>query len=187
MANTSISKTMNRLSVKTQTLATIVAIVAAVTLPQLFHTVGAVSGLGTSLGETFLPMHLPIILVGLLAGPYAGVISGAIAPLVSFAITGMPTGVMLPFIMIELAFYGLSAGLLSNVKIATFGKVIISQLAGRVVRAIALLFAVYVLGNEMLNISIIWNSIVTGLPGILFQWSLLPLLIFWIDNRKRNE
>ncbi len=186
MANTT-TKTMNRLSVKTQTLATIIAIVAAVTLPQLFHTLGAVSGLGTALGETFLPMHLPIILVGLLAGPYAGVIAGAIAPLLSFAVTGMPTGLMLPFIMIELATYGLSAGLLRNTKVPTFGKVVVSQLAGRVIRAIAILLAVYVLGNQMLNIAIIWKSIITGLPGILFQWTLLPLLMFWIDNRKRNE
>ena len=57
-----------KLSVKVQTLATVTAIVAAVAVPQLFHVMGAVSGLGTSLGETFLPMHLPIIIVGLLAG-----------------------------------------------------------------------------------------------------------------------
>ena len=78
ISNTIILKTMEKpaLSFKAQTLATIAAIVGAVVVPQFFHMLGAISGLGTALGETFLPMHLPIILVGLLAGPYAGAIAG---------------------------------------------------------------------------------------------------------------
>ena len=42
-----------KLSVKTQIFAALGAIVAAIILPQIFHAVGAVSGLGTALGETF--------------------------------------------------------------------------------------------------------------------------------------
>ena len=120
-----------RLSVKVQTIATLAAIVGAVAVPQVFHLLGAASGLGTSLGEAFLPMHLPIILVGLLAGPYAGAIAGLLGPLASFALSGMPGIVMLPFMMIELCGYGLSAGLLRNTKLPTFGKVVIAQIAGR--------------------------------------------------------
>ena len=71
MTNTMILKTMEkpRLSVKVQTMATIAAIAGAVAVPQIFHVLGAAFGLGTGLGESFLPMHLPILLVGLLAGP----------------------------------------------------------------------------------------------------------------------
>ena len=58
-----------RLSVSVKAAATVLAIVAAVALPQLFHVIGAVSGRGTALGVAFLPMHLPIIFVGLIAGP----------------------------------------------------------------------------------------------------------------------
>ena len=86
------------LSVKAQTLAALAAIIGAVAVPQVFHVLGAASGLGTSLGEAFLPMHLPIILVGLLAGPYAGAIAGLLGPLASFALSGMPGAAMLPFI-----------------------------------------------------------------------------------------
>ena len=109
MSTTTILKTAARprLSVKAQTLATLAAIVGAVVVPQIFHTLGAISGLGTALGETFLPMHLPIILVGLLAGPYAGAIAGLLGPLASFALSGMPGIAMLPFMMIELCAYGL--------------------------------------------------------------------------------
>ncbi len=175
------------LSIKTQTLATIAAIVGAVAVPQIFHALGAVSGLGTALGETFLPMHLPIILVGLLAGPYAGAISGLLGPLMSFALSGMPGMVMLPFMMIELCTYGLFAGLLRNNKMPTIGKVLIVQISGRVIRAVAMLLAVYAFGNESIRIATIWMSIATGIFGLVLQWTFLPLIVYRVENMKKNE
>lgn len=172
-----------RLSIKTQTLATIGAIAGAVILPQLFHLMGALSGLGTALGETFLPMHLPIILAGLLAGPYVGAIAGVLSPLVSFALTGMPASAMLPFMMIELCVYGLSAGLLSSVKLPSFVKVLIAQIAGRGVRAVAILLAVYAFGSNAVPVAVIWNSIVAGIFGIALQWALIPLVVYRVEHR----
>jgi hypothetical protein len=185
MSNVTVARP--RLSVKVQTLATFAAIAGAVIVPQIFHILGAISGLGTALGETFLPMHLPIILVGLLAGPYAGAISGLLGPLLSFALTGMPGKVMLPFMMIELCIYGLTAGLLRDVKLPTLLKVLISQVAGRAVRAAAILLSVYAFGNANIHVAVIWNSIKTGAFGLVLQWSLLPLIVFWIENMKKNE
>ncbi|MCH5184848.1 MAG: ECF transporter S component [Oscillospiraceae bacterium] len=187
--STTMSKTLEkpRLSVKVQTLAAFSAIVGAVAVPQIFHAIGAVSGLGTSLGEAFLPMHLPIILVGLLAGPYAGAAAGLLGPVASFALSGMPGSAMLPFMMIELCIYGLSAGLLRNVKMPTIGKVLISQIAGRVVRAAAILAAVYLLGWESVGIAVIWTSVTAGLFGIILQWALLPLIVYRAENLKKDE
>lgn len=65
------SITSKKLSVKTQTIGALIALVSAVALPQIVHVIGAASEMGTSLGEIFLPMHLPIILMGFLVGPYA--------------------------------------------------------------------------------------------------------------------
>ena len=188
MTNSKVLKTVTKpyLSVKVQIIAAITAIIAAVAVPQVFHLLGIVSGLGTALGEAFLPMHLPIILVGLLAGPYAGAVSGLLGPLVSFALSGMPTAVMLPFMMIELCAYGLFAGLLRNVKMPTIGKVFITQLAGRAVRAAAILIAVFAFGNDSINVSVIWMSIGTGIFGIVLQWALLPLIVYRVENAK-NE
>ncbi len=185
--NNTMTKTMERsqLSIKTQTIATLAAIVGAVAVPQMFHAMGAVSGLGAALGNTFLPMHLPIIMVGLLAGPYAGAISGLLGPMVSYALTGMPAITLLPFMMLELMIYGLSAGLLRNVKVPTIGKVVVIQFAGRVVRALAILAAVNLLGNTSIKVSIIWTSIAAGVPGLVLQWTLLPLLIYRIENSRR--
>lgn len=182
-------KTMGKakLSVKAQTLATISAIVGAVAIPQLFHAVGAVTGLGTALGETFLPMHLPIILVGLLAGPYAGAISGLLGPLASFALSGMPSAAILPFMMIELCAYGLFAGLLRNVKMPSFFKVLAVQIGGRAVRSAAVLIAVYAFSYEGIGVQSIWLTVVNGLFGILLQWALLPLAVYRIENIKNEK
>lgn len=177
----------SRVSVKVQTAAALAAIVGAVAVPQLFHVLGAVSGLGTSLGETFLPMHLPIILVGLLAGPYAGAIAGLLGPLASFGLTAMPGAVMLPFMMIELCAYGLFAGLLRNVKLPTIVKLLGVQIAGRAVRAAAILVSVYAFGNEAINVAVIWKSIGVGLFGLALQWALIPLIIYRVENLKKHE
>lgn len=175
-----------RLSLKAQTIWAAGAIVGAVALPQIFHLMGAVSGLGTKLGEAFLPMHLPIILAGLLAGPYAGAIAGSLSPLISFALSGMPSAAMLPFMMIELCIYGLVSGLLRNKGFPVIGKVLMAQVSGRAVRAAAIAFSVYALGNDTVKISVIWTSISSGIFGLALQWALIPLIVYRVENESRN-
>ena len=189
MTNTMILKTMEkpRLSVKVQTMATIAAIAGAVAVPQIFHVLGAAFGLGTGLGESFLPMHLPILLVGLLAGPYAGAAAGMFGPLVIFALSGMPGVAMLPFMMLELCIYGLAAGLLRNVKLPVVVKVLLAQTAGRIVRAAAILVAVYGFGSESIPLASIWLSIAAGIYGIVLQWALLPAIVHCVERMKNEE
>lgn len=175
------------LSVKTQVLATILAIIGAVVVPQFFHVLGRSAGMGTALGEIFLPMHLPIILVGLLAGPWVGAISGALGPLASFLLSGMPGPAMLPFMMIELCAYGLVAGLLRTVKMPTIAKVVIAQLAGRALRAIAIVIAVYAFGFTRISVATIWTSLYVGLFGLVLQWALLPLIVYRVENSSKSK
>lgn len=170
-------------SIKAQTIAAAAAVVGAVAVPQIFHLLGVASGLGTSLGETFLPMHLPILLVGLLAGPFAGAVSGLLGPLASFLMTGMPGSAMLPFMMLELFGYGLFAGLLRNAKMPSIAKVLLAQLGGRAVRAAAVLISVYALGNTAVGVASIWKTVVTGLFGLVLQWTLIPLIIYRVEHR----
>jgi len=176
--------TRTQFSVKKQTLAAAAAIIAAVALPQIFHAMGYISGLGTSLGETFLPMHLPILLVGLIAGPYAGAAAGLLSPLISYGLTGMPSSVMLPFMMIELCAYGLFSGLLRNTKLPCIAKVVITQISGRAVRAAAILVSVYALGNTALPVAVIWKSIATGIFGLALQWTLIPLIMYRLEKGR---
>ena len=179
--------TMPCLSLKAKTMATIVALVAAVALPQFLHTIGLITGKGSALGEILLPMHLPILLVGLFAGPYAGFIAGVLAPIISYLLTGMPAMAMLPFITIEVAVYGFSAGLFRNVKMPTFGKVLLAQILGRAVRAVAILAAVYVLGNTIIKPAIILTSIKTGFAGIVLQWILIVVVVYLVQKASEKE
>ena len=169
--------TREKISIKAQAMGTIIALISAVVLPQIVHVIGAVSGMGTSLGEAFLPMHLPIILVGLLAGPYAAGIAGLLSPLVSFALTGMPTSTMLPFMMIELCAYGIFAGLLRNAKIPEIVKVLITQIAGRAVRGIAIAISFYAFHTAIAP-AVIFTSIAAGLFGIVLQLVIIPLAVY---------
>ena len=171
-----------KLSLSIKAAATVLAIVAAVALPQLFHVIGAVSGQGTMLGVAFLPMHLPIIFVGLIAGPAAGAIAGAAAPLASFLLSGMPMLAMLPLMMVELFAYGLVAGLLREVKLPSLVKVVIVQLAGRVVLTAATAIAVFAFGSSK-TVAATWTSdLAAGLPGLALQWALIPLAAYWTES-----
>ena len=178
-----------KLSLSIKAAATVLAIVAAVALPQLFHVIGAVSGQGTMLGVAFLPMHLPIIFVGLIAGPAAGASAGAAAPLASFLLSGMPMLAMLPLMMVELFAYGLVAGLLREVKLPSLVKVVIVQLAGRVVLTAATAIAVFAFGSSK-TVAATWTSdLAAGLPGLALQWALIPLAAYWTESliAKRNH
>lgn len=167
MNNTAVNK---KLSIKMQTVYALVATAAAVALPQIFHLFGAIGG------ETWLPMHLPVLMVGFLAGPVAGAFAGALSPIVSFALSGMPSVALLPFMVIELMVYGLCAGLLKDVKMPSILKVLASQVAGRAVRAVFILAAFY-MGNSTIAPAIIWNSIVAGLAGIILQLIFIPAIL----------
>lgn len=170
-----------------RTLAVLAAVIAAIALPQLFHMLGAVTGMGTALGQIFLPMHLPVLLVGLLAGPAAGLAAGAVSPLLSYAISGMPVLTGLPFMALELAVYGLIAVCSRIGTCRSLPSCSSHSLPGRAVKAAGLGIAVYALGNTSVPVSSVWTGLVTGLPGLLLQWSLLPLLMFRISHWEQNH
>ncbi|PWG63997.1 ECF transporter S component [Bifidobacterium callitrichidarum] len=190
MQNTATTRTHALPSVKFQSAAAVLAVIAAVALPQVFHLAGAALGLGTALGQTLLPMHLPVLLVGLLAGPYAGVATGALAPIVSFALTGMPMAPMVPFMVIGLASYGLFAGLLRGVCLPAairspfdwLAKLLAAQVAGRVIDAVAIAVAVTLLGNATMTVASVWTAVGTGLPGLILQWLAIPAIMFAVDR-----
>ncbi len=180
-----------KLSLGTKTAATLLAIVAAVVLPQLFHVIGAVSGQGHHAGRR-VPADAS---ADHLRRPDRGprrrrAIAGAAAPLVSFLLSGMPMLAMLPLMMVELCAYGLVAGLLlRGIKLPSLAKVVIAQLAGRVVLTAATAIAVFAFGSSK-AIAATWTSdLAAGLPGLALQWALIPLAAYWTESliAKRNH
>ena len=167
-----------RYSVKAKTVITVITVALAVVLPQILHLAA-----GKALGEIWLPMHLPVILAGFIAGPVVGAVAGTLSPVVSFLISGMPSAVLLPFMAIELFGYGFSAGLISKTKIPTVLQVLSVQVIGRLIRAAAILIAVFGF-KYSLNPMMILTSIKTGICGIVLQLVVIPLALYAI---KRNE
>jgi len=170
------SNVKQRVSVTKQLIYGLIATLCAVVLPQLAHLIGDALGVQTALGEILLPMHLPVIFIGLLAGPIAGGVAGVCSPLVSFALTGMPKAVMLPFILIEVATYGIVAGFLKQANISNLVKVILVQVAGRVVKAIAILVVFYAFDGKVAPI-VIWTTLYMGVAGMAIQWLAIPYFV----------
>jgi uncharacterized membrane protein len=145
----------------------------AVLLPIGFHAFGL-------LGRVFLPMHIPVLLAGFLVGPLGGVIVGLLAPGISFLFTGMPPTYAVPLMTLELAIYGLIAGLAYNrLKLNIYVALLIAMILGRLMFGVGLL----VLGMFMklpYTAAVFFSTsgaIVTGLPGIIVQIALIPIIV----------
>ena len=148
-------------------------------VPFLFHQVGIA-------GKVFLPMHFPVLIAGMLLGPTAGLTAGLLSPALSSLLTGMPplplTVVMVP----ELMTYGAISGLLYR---AFGGRVWIAlpgaMLAGRVVMGFAAWIALGLglLGLRITPQAFLYGAVITGLPGILSQIVLIPLLMWRISSK----
>lgn len=114
-----------------------------------------------------------------------GAVTGAVSPLLSFALTGMPSAALLPFMMIELTVYGVVCGLLKSKKMPVILKVLTAQILGRAIRAAAILIAFYGFKSTAVSPTIILSSIASGLPGLILQWTLLPLLIYRVKGLSK--
>jgi uncharacterized membrane protein len=99
-----------------------------VLLPLAFH-----AAFGQVAGRTLLPLHYAVLLGGLLLGPVAGAFLGIATPLLSTVMTGMPAVTILPPMIVELAVYGLVAGLAHRRwKLAPLWSLCLAMVAGRV-------------------------------------------------------
>ena len=82
--------------------------------------------------------------------------------------------------------YGLTTGLLASKRVPAFAALLIAQVAGRGVRALAIVMGAYLFSSPV-GIPVIWNSVLTGLPGIVLQWALVPLIVFYVEKKTHAE
>lgn len=149
-------------------------IAIGVLLPMAFHVI-------PNAGSIFLPMHIPVLICGLFCGWPYGLACGIITPFLSSVMTGMPPAMMLPQMMIELAVYGLVAGLCSkyipqeNEMSKLYMSLIIAMLAGRIVNGFVNTF---ILSTQGYTLSVFMTaSFITCLPGIILQLIVVPILV----------
>ena len=172
-------------SLKAKFLASLLALAAAVALPQAAHLLGYATGTGNTIGSILLPMHFAIIALGLFAGPYAGLVAGALSPVVSYLLTGMPSVAVLPFMVAELAGYGFAAGFIASKDIHPALKVAFTLVAGRLLRTFVTAIAVAGFGANA-GIADVWTAVVPGIPGILLQLILIPVIVRAVEAASRS-
>lgn len=143
-------------------------------------------------GNALCPMHIPVLLCGFLCGPWYGLAVGFIAPLMRFLIFSMPPVMPIGISMsAELAFYGLTAGLLYNrlpkKKSCIYVSLICAMLAGRIVWGITRA-ALYGLGKADFGFAaFIAGAFTNAIPGIILQIVLIPVLVIAFEKIMKQN
>jgi uncharacterized membrane protein len=151
----------------------------ALVLPIGFHAFG----IG---GRVFLPMHIPVLLAGFLAGPASGLLVGILAPSISHLITGMPPSYAVPLMSVELPIYGLIAGLAYfRLKMNIYISLIIALVVGRLMFGLGLFILGMFLDLPYTATAFFaaGGPILAGLPGIVLQIFLIPLVVAAVKRR----
>ena len=139
-------------------------------------------------GTTLLPMHLPVLLCGLLCGPLYGALSGIVIPVLSSILTGMPPIYpMLPIMLVQLFTMGLISGFLyQRIKLHIYISLLASLLAGWALYGLT--FAVLTLiGNGSLRALSVSGAVIQGIPGIIIQLILIPVIMSVIKRYFASE
>lgn len=146
-------------------------IALGILLPQAFHV------FGTAGGGTFLPIHIPILMAGLMLGPYYGGLIGLVVPILSSVLTGMPPVPKVYFMIVELVTYGIVTGIVIR-KANVYISLVAAMLAGRLLYGLSLVIGVKLLHftAPFANQAAFFGGIVTGIPGIVIQLIILPIL-----------
>lgn len=165
----------------TKKLAICAACVAlCVVLPMAFHSI-------PNAGQVILPMHIPVLLCGLMCPWPYGLACGLLGPLLSSLTTGMPPAAMLPSMMVECAVYGAVSGVMmrfvrtKNSWLDLYISMITAMLAGRVVAGLA---NAWIFTPGTAPFAWVTTSLVTGIPGIVIQLVLLPILVAALTRAK---
>lgn len=151
-----------------------------VVLPMAFHSI-------QNAGQIFLPMHIPVLLCGLMCGWPFGFLCGVLGPLLSSLLTGMPPAAMLPSMMVECAAYGCVTGLgmqfihTKKPLADLYASMVIAMAAGRILAGLAksLIFS-----PGTAPFAWVTTSLVAGIPGIVIQLILIPLVVTALTKAK---
>lgn len=150
-------------------------------LPYLFHIFGT--------GRMFLPMHIPIILGGFILPPTLASFLGAIVPFLSSLLTGMPPVVpTMPLMVLELAgLGGTTAILYQRLRAGLWVSLIGGIIGDRVVLALAVFLLGRWLEIKLPAIAYVSAAVVTGVPGIVLQFVLIPPIIYFYEKRRKES
>ena len=152
---------MQTMSTVKKSIITAVCIALCYVLPLLFHGIQGA-------GQIFCPMHIPVFLCGLVCGWQFGLLCGLAGPALSSALCGMPPVSILPSMMIELAVYGLIAGLMMR---CVRTRHVYADLY------ISLIVVIFARGSYSMA-TWVAGSVVKSWPGTVIQLVFIPSIVF---------
>ena len=135
-----------------------------------------------------LPMHLPVLVCGLICGWQYGAVVGFVLPLLRFVLFGMPPiypmGVSMAF---ELATYGFLVGWLYSHSrwqciISLYRCLIAAMVGGRLVWGAVRVLLSGVAGQAFTWEMFLSGALLTAVPGIILQLTLIPALMLALDR-----
>lgn len=147
-------------------------IAMGIILPQAFHI------FGQNAGMIFLPIQISILVAGLVMGHFYGGIVGFLVPVLSSLLMGMPPVPKVYFMIFELMAYGVITGIMIK-NHSVYASLLTAMIGGRIVYGTALFMGVVLFGIRapFANITAFWGGIITGIPGILIQFVIIPVLV----------
>ena len=161
-------------------------------LAAMFMALGLVlpflTGQIQQIGNMLLPMHLPVLVCGLICGWQYGAVVGFVLPLLRFALFGMPPiypmGVSMAF---ELAAYGFLVGWLYSHSrwqciISLYRCLLAAMVGGRLVWGAVRVLLSGVAGQAFTWEMFLSGALLTAIPGIVLQLTLIPALMLALDR-----
>lgn len=159
-----------------------ILIVTGIILALVFNSFG--------LAHTFLPLHIPIMLGGfILAWPYA-ILVALITPILSTIVVSAPHFAYLWYMLPELITYALVINIMfaKNSK-APFLKRIYLPLSIAIIvgKLSASLFQAILIANNKSFVDFFSSVLVMGIPGIILQLVLIPLVLYILSKANLIE
>lgn len=172
----------NQQSTTKQLVRAAVLIAMGLLLPMAFHSI-------KNAGSIFLPMHIPILIGAFLLSPLYATAVGIITPLLSHLFTGMPPFPFVYVMIIELATYGFVISMLyKKQKLSIYPSLLSGMICGRLVNVLGVFLILHMLMGKPFKLTLVLSGLfVTGLPGIVIQIILIPLLIKTLSKALDND
>lgn len=136
-------------------------------------------------GTILLPMHIPVLLCGLLCGRDYGAAAGLIIPVLSSLLTGMPPIFpMLPIMGLQLMAMGYFSGLLyQRMKRNIYLSLAAGIATGLVAYALMVQLLIMMGNPQLVSLSVV-TAVVQGIPGIIIQLLLIPVLVRMVERAR---
>ena len=142
-----------------------VCIAFGLVLPVVFHLFGAA-------GAVFLPMHIPVLLAGFCLGRRGGFLVGV-----------PPLFPVMPIMVVELSVYGLAAGYFyQSLKMNTYAALALTLACGRIAAMLGAFLLMTVLKVKLSPLIYVTGALITGLPGIIIQFLVIPILVMRLEK-----